>query len=197
MSRRRLTIKRLDPWSVLKFGAVANVILLAVVLLTAGVVWFIVDRLELIEQACDIARDVGFTACGVEAGGLFRALGLLGLLWAVVQTAVLVFFAFLHNLIADLTGGLVIGVVDDAPPPREAAAARAAREVSGPVSGRMRQPVAADASVDNTQPQAGSGPPQAPPGDGYGAPDAAVGQPDHSSVAEPPRSHGDELFVER
>jgi len=78
-------------------------------------VWMIIDRLELVDQACNIALEVGFTACGVNAGNLFRALILLGLLWVVVQTAVLVFLAFLYNLIADLTGGLTFGIVDDTP----------------------------------------------------------------------------------
>lgn len=113
MARRRMTIKRLDPWSVLKFGAFASVVLYAVFLLVAGVVWFIIDRLQLVDQACDIALDVGFTSCGVNAGNLFQVLALLGGMWVIVQTAILVFLAFLHNLIADLTGGLVIGVIDD------------------------------------------------------------------------------------
>ncbi len=113
MARRRMTIKRLDPWSVLKFGAFASVVLYAVFLLVAGGVWFIIDRLQLVDQACDIALDVGFTSCGVNAGNLFQVLALLGGMWVIVQTAILVFLAFLYNLIADLTGGLVIGVVDD------------------------------------------------------------------------------------
>jgi hypothetical protein len=113
--RRRLTVRRLDPWSVLKFGAVANLALLAIGLLVAGVIWFVIDRLALVDQACAIALDVGFTECGINAGNLFRALILLGLLWVVVQTAVLVFLSFLHNLIADLTGGLTLSVIDDTP----------------------------------------------------------------------------------
>ena len=137
MARRRLAIKRLDPWSVLKFGIVINVVLFAVFLLVAGVVWFIVDRLQLVDQACEIALDVGFTSCGVNPGNLFQVLALLGGMWVVVQTAVLVFLAFLYNLIADLTGGLVIGAVDDAP--AGAGQARATNLVtssSGPTGGR-------------------------------------------------------------
>ncbi len=115
MARRRLAIKRLDPWSVLKFGVFFNLVLFVVFLLVAGVIWFIVDRLQLVDQACEIALDVGFTTCGVNPGNLFQVLALLGGMWVVVQTAVLVFMAFLYNLIADLTGGLVIGAVDDGP----------------------------------------------------------------------------------
>lgn len=113
MARRRMTVKRIDPWSVLKFAVIVNLALLAVGLLVAAIVWMIVDRLQLVDQVCSILLDVGFTACGVNAGNLFRALILLGLLWVVVQTAVMVFFAFLYNLIADLTGGLTFGVVEE------------------------------------------------------------------------------------
>ena len=115
MVRRRLTLKRIDPWSVLKFGFVANIVLLVMFLLVALVVWFIIDRLAIVDQLCDIALDVGFTQCGINFGNLFRALVLLGLLWVVVQTAVLVFFSFLHNLLADLTGGLAVTVNDTTP----------------------------------------------------------------------------------
>jgi hypothetical protein len=115
--RRRLTVRRIDPWSVLKFGAVVNLALLAIGLLVSVVVWFFIERLELVDPACGLMLDVGFTRCAINAGNLFRALILLGLLWLVVQTAVYVFLAFLHNLIADLTGGLTYTVIDDSPTP--------------------------------------------------------------------------------
>jgi len=111
--RRRLTVKRIDPWSVLKLAAVANLALLGIGLLFAYVVWFVIDRLNIVDQVCGIATDVGFTRCGLEAASLFRTLLQLGLLGVVVMTAVAVFLAFLHNLIADLTGGLAFSVVDD------------------------------------------------------------------------------------
>lgn len=115
MARRRLTIKRIDPWSVLKFGAFLSVVLYLVFLVVAGVVWFVIDRLQLIDQVCEIALDVGFTTCAVDGPSVLQVVALLGGMWAIVQTALLVFLAFLHNLIADLTGGLVVGIVDDTP----------------------------------------------------------------------------------
>jgi hypothetical protein len=188
VARRRMAIKRLDPWSVLKFGAVANLVLLAIFLLVTAVVWFIVDRLELVEQACEIALEVGFASCAVEASGLFQALLLLGLLWAVVQTAVLVFLAFLHNLIADLTGGLVLGVVDDTPVRAEASPTRVAQAaasgaVSGPIS-RPPSPPRPDAS--STQPQQ-----RVVPSDG------ALEASWVAEASERTRGDGDALFAER
>lgn len=113
MVRRRLTLKRIDPWSVLKFGFVANLSLLAIWLLGGLVMWFFVRRLRLIEKVCDIALDVGFTSCGVNGGNLFRAMLLLGLLGVVIQTGLVVFFAFLANLITEVTGGLSFTFADD------------------------------------------------------------------------------------
>jgi len=127
VARRRMTVKRIDPWSVLKFGFLVNIVLLVIFMMVMGVVWFIVDRLQLVDQVCGIATDVGFTQCGINAGNLFRSLILLGLLWVVIQTAVLVFFSFLYNLISDLTGGLGLTIVDDTAP---AAASAPARQVT-------------------------------------------------------------------
>ena len=134
MVRRRLTIKRLDPWSVLKFGALANLVLFIVLMLIAALVWFVIDRLQLVDQACEIAVDVGFQQCAVDGGTVLRVAALLSGMIAVISTAVLVFASFLHNLIADLTGGLVIGVVEDAPARRAAPPAAPRAESATPVT---------------------------------------------------------------
>lgn len=113
VARRRMTLRRIDPWSVLKFGAVVNVCLLVIVLLGSIIVWFAVRQLGIIDQACGLATDVGFENCAVNGGNLFRYLLLLGLLWIVIQTGLFVFFAFLHNLIADLVGGVAVTLSED------------------------------------------------------------------------------------
>jgi len=171
--RRRMTVKRLDPWSVLKFGAVANVVLFAIFMLAAGVVWFIIDRLQLVDQICGIATDVGFTSCGVNAGNMFSALGLLGGMGVIVQTAVLVFLAFLYNLIADLTGGLTIGVIEEGQPARSAAGSpRKLTNAATPPGSSAR-------STGRTAPQADA---RTSPG------------PRSREPAGRPRPEGDELF---
>ena len=137
--RRRLTVKRLDPWSVLKFGVVANLVAFAISLLVAGVVWFIVDRLELVDQACSILLDVGFTSCALDGSHLFRILALLGAMGVIVATAVLVFASFLYNLIADLTGGLTIGVIEDGVGPARPESPVARTDTSWPARSESRE----------------------------------------------------------
>lgn len=134
MVKRRLTLKRIDPWSVLKFGFIANIALLAIVLLGGAVVWFFIRRLGLIESVCEIAIDVGFLECGVSGGNLFRAALLLGALGVIVQTGVWVFLAFLHNLIADLVGGLQFTYADDRPVSAQATTGRSAQPAQAPRS---------------------------------------------------------------
>ncbi len=113
MARRRMTMRRIDPWSVLKFGLVVNACLLVIVMLGLGVLWVAMAQLGIIERVCSLATDVGFEDCALEGGALFWLLFLLGVLWVVIQTALYVFLSFLHNLIADLVGGITIGVVEE------------------------------------------------------------------------------------
>ena len=173
MARRRLTLKRIDPWSVLKFGFVVNLALLAIFLLGFGTVWFFIQRLGLIDKACSIAEDLGFQNCGVNGGNLFRLMLLLGLLGTIIQTGLLVFFAFLHNLIADLTGGLGFTFVDESP----AAPAKSAPARSG-------------YATSPAQPTAATPPAAAPPAAPRPAPDRPpaerTGAPDRPSAPAPP-----------
>ena len=115
MNRRRLTLKRIDPWSVLKFGIVANLALLVIGLIGFGIIWLVITQLDIIDKVCTSVGDLvlGLEDCGINGGALFGRLFLLGLLGVVVQTGIMVFMAFLYNLIADLTGGLTFGFLDE------------------------------------------------------------------------------------
>ena len=116
MARRRMVIRKLDPYSVLKFGAVANVAIAAMGFVALSIIARIVLGSGLIDQICGIAGDVGFLECTVSQGRITRLLLGLALLWAVVQTVLLVLLAFLHNLVSDLTGGIALTMEVETPP---------------------------------------------------------------------------------
>lgn len=128
MIRRKLTLKRVDPWSVLKFGFVVNLALLLVLLLGAWILWIVIGRLGLVDQFCGSVGEIvlDLQECSLNGGNLFQTLLFLGLLGVVVQTGILVFGAFLYNLISDLTGGLTFTFLDES----DEAAAAAARPAS-------------------------------------------------------------------
>lgn len=117
LARRRMTLKRIDPWSVLKFGFLANLTGLLILLVASVVAWYFVRRLELVETICELAASVSIQECGVNGDALFRVVAVLGLLGVVIATGIAVFLAFLANLLTDLTGGIEITVEDDSPVP--------------------------------------------------------------------------------
>jgi hypothetical protein len=120
MAQRRMVIRSIDPFTVLRFGAVANLAVAAIGLVAAAILVRVVLGSGLVDQVCDIAGDVGFADCGVEQGRVLRLLLALALLWAVVQTLLLVLLAFLYNLIADLVGGVAVRMDIDGPSGRGA-----------------------------------------------------------------------------
>lgn len=116
MIRRRLVVKRVDPWSVLKLGMFLNITGGVILLLTGTIVWSVIRRLQMIERSCTQVQNIfGLEECAVEGATVFRMGFTMVALWVVVMTAVLVFTAFLYNLIADLTGGIEMSAVDHTP----------------------------------------------------------------------------------
>ncbi|GEM_PF-1762562 len=123
MARRRMVLRTIDPFSVLKFGAVANLAIAAIGVLAGTFVIRAVVGAGLVEQVCGIAEDVGFLTCDLDPGRWTRQLLLLGLVWAVLQTVLGVLLAVLYNLIAGITGGIAVKM-----------------DVEGPVGGRPVAP---------------------------------------------------------
>ena len=142
MARRRMVVRKIDPFSVLKFGAVANVAVAAIGFVALSIVSRAVLGSGLIEQVCEIASDVGFLECGISQGRVTRLLIVLALVWAVVQTALLVLLAFLHNLVADLTGGITV-VMDVETPPGARPATSGGTSGGAPARGSVPPPVVA------------------------------------------------------
>lgn len=140
MSRRRLTIKRIDPWSVLKVGAVVNLCIWLIVLIGFGVLWFFVLQLGLVERACDVATRVSELDCSVSGTGIFRSLVLLGLIGAIIQTGLFVVAAFLYNTISQMVGGVQF-IVQEGTGMTIEAAPRAVTEPAEATDGGLRERV--------------------------------------------------------
>lgn len=110
--RRRATIRRVDPWSVLKLSLIFYFCFLLVVMLGLTVFWSIVNRLGLIETVVGFLDDLRIELV-INGGNIGRALFLLGLLNVVLWTGINVFLAFLYNLVADLLGGFRIELASE------------------------------------------------------------------------------------
>ena len=110
--RARLVIRKIDPWSVLKFSLLFYFCLLLIMLLGSAIIFAILKAFGVISNIEKLIRDLSEATFTVSGGAIFRWLFLFGLLGAVISSAVTVFLAFLYNLIADVVGGIEVSVAE-------------------------------------------------------------------------------------
>jgi transmembrane protein DUF3566 len=110
--RARLVIRKIDPWSVLKFSLLFYFCLLLIMLLGSAIIFAILKAFGVISNIEKLIRDLSEATFTISGGAIFRWLFLFGLLGAVVASAVTVFLAFLYNLIADVVGGIEVSVAE-------------------------------------------------------------------------------------
>jgi hypothetical protein len=110
--RARLVLRKIDPWSVLKFSLLFYFCLLLIMLLGSAIIFAILKSFGVIANIEKLIRELSDAAFTVSGGAIFRWLFLFGLLGAVVASAVTVFLAFLYNLIADVVGGIEVTVAE-------------------------------------------------------------------------------------
>ncbi len=151
MARRRMVLRTIDPFSVLKFGGLANLAVAAIGVIAGTLLIRAFAAAGLVGEVCGIAEDVGFLTCELDAGRWARQLLLLGLVWAVVQTVLLVLLAVLHNLIAGITGGITVTMEVEGPVGRPAGTGGAGAAGGAPSVVARPGPAPADAETTTVE----------------------------------------------
>jgi hypothetical protein len=111
--KRRTTVRRVDPWSVLKLSLIFYFCVLLIVMLGLAVLWAVVIRLGLIDALQDLLGKVSLEMVSINGGNMARVIFLVGLVNVVLWTGINVFMAFLYNLISDLVGGLKVTLSEE------------------------------------------------------------------------------------
>jgi hypothetical protein len=118
--RVRLIVRRVEPWTVLKFSVLLYITLYLVILVAGGVLWTaatVTGLRENIEKFIgDLVASDDFHLLG---GTVAKASVLGGMVMVVMGTGVNVLLAVLYNLISDVVGGIVI-VFEERPTRRRA-----------------------------------------------------------------------------
>jgi hypothetical protein len=110
--RARLHLKRIDPWSVMKFSFAVSLVLFVVAIVATSVLYLALDAMgvftSLNQAMAEITGDAGGAAdtFKVTAKGVIGTSVLLGAVNMVLFTALMTLGAFVYNVCADLVGGV-------------------------------------------------------------------------------------------
>lgn len=112
LRRGRLAIRKVDPWTVLKFSLVFYFCMLLIMLLGTAIIFAVLKAFGVIDNLESLLSNVASVNTKISGGVIFRWFFLIGLLGTVVFSAVTTFMAFLYNLIADVVGGIELLVTE-------------------------------------------------------------------------------------
>ena len=106
--RIKVAVRRVSPWSVLKFSLVFYLCLMLVVVIGLSILFLVVDALGIIDSVEEFMSSLWEANFEVNSGFLLRMLVLIGIISVALWSALTVFVVFLYNLIADLVGGIEV-----------------------------------------------------------------------------------------
>lgn len=117
--RARLSVKRVDPWSVMKFSFAVSFVLLVVIIVATAVLYLALDAMGVFDSVNRMLAEVfssnGATGEGgvrITAGGVIGVSAILGAINVVLFTALMTLGAFVYNICADLVGGVEVTLAE-------------------------------------------------------------------------------------
>lgn len=116
--RARLGIKRIDPWSVMKFSFAVSLVLFIVLVVAASVLYLALDSMGVFASVNNTLADL--LESGGTSGGAFQITARLvigtaavfGAINVVLFTALATLSAFIYNVCADLVGGVEVTLAE-------------------------------------------------------------------------------------
>jgi hypothetical protein len=119
--RARLNLKRIDPWSVMKFSFAVSIVLFIVVVVATAVLYLALDTMgvwsEINKSLGDLVKTSGGTDATsggfrITAWGVIGTSMLIGAVNVVLFTALATLGAFIYNVCADLVGGVELTLAE-------------------------------------------------------------------------------------
>jgi hypothetical protein len=120
--RARLNLKRIDPWSVMKFSFAVSIVLFIVVVVATSVLYLALDTMgvwssvngNLQELVTASGGTEGSTTAGfrITAWGVIGTSMLIGAVNVVLFTALATLGALIYNVCADLVGGIELTLAE-------------------------------------------------------------------------------------
>jgi len=108
--RARLFVKRVDPWSVMKFSFAVSFVMFFVLIVATAVLYLALDQMSVFASVNKALSTItsGNKNIKITAGVVIGASGAIGLVMVVLFTALSTLGAFIYNVCADLVGGIEV-----------------------------------------------------------------------------------------
>ncbi len=115
--RARLSVKRIDPWSVMKFAFAVSFVLLVVIVVATSVLYLALDAMGVFNSLNTTLADLfnsngGEGSFRISASAVIGTSAILGAINVVLFTALMTLGAFIYNVCADLVGGIEITLAE-------------------------------------------------------------------------------------
>jgi hypothetical protein len=115
--RARLHLRRIDPWSTMKFSFAVSLVLFFVAVVATSVLYLALDQMGVFDTVNDALAEMIGNAGGegsfkITAKGVVGGSALLGAVNVVLFTALATLGAFIYNVCADLVGGIELTLAE-------------------------------------------------------------------------------------
>jgi hypothetical protein len=114
--RTKVTVRRFGLLSVFRFSLLMSFCMMLVIWLALLIIFLVLQAVGVTDTigewiGCLVNSDTGTYGCTpatIDGARIFTVLFFVGCLFALVWTALAVFFALLYNLISDIVGGIEV-----------------------------------------------------------------------------------------
>lgn len=116
--RVRLTVSRVDPWSVMKLSFLLSVALGIMVVVASAMVWFVLDSMHVFADIEELLTSIGSENFlqlmdYLKFDRVMSFATIVGVVDVLLLTALGTIGAFLYNIVSALVGGLHVTLTDD------------------------------------------------------------------------------------
>jgi Transmembrane domain of unknown function (DUF3566) len=108
--RARLFVKRVDPWSVMKFSFAVSFVMFFVLIVATAVLYLALDQMDVFSHVNSALATITSNSKNIKvtAPVIIGGAGGIGLVGVVLFTALSTLGAFVYNVCADLVGGVEV-----------------------------------------------------------------------------------------
>jgi hypothetical protein len=112
--RTRVVLRKVGPWSILKFSLVFYFCMMLVILFAFYILYSVLSALGTLDSLVKLLVDFSLVNKGfqLDTGWIFMRLFVFGLLMVILWSVINLFAILLYNLISDVIGGIEVTLAE-------------------------------------------------------------------------------------